>query len=129
MVLVNGWNYSLDPESIKASWDPLHWDVGFGIHINVDEIYAWVSGRKYPLWKLNFSWPCFAQSKKLKCFPPIASFTQGTVITVIIGIVKHYLFLVGVIAKDASFQNSLNCFVCQQAQTLVDFFFFPNWEK
>lgn len=55
MVLVNGWNYSLDPESIKASWDPLHLDMEFGIHIHVDEIYAQVSGWKYPLWKLNFS--------------------------------------------------------------------------
>lgn len=54
MVLLNGWNYSLDPESIKASWDPLHLDTGFGIPINVYEIYARVSGRKYPLWKLNF---------------------------------------------------------------------------
>lgn len=55
MVLVNGWNYSLDPESIKASWDPLHLDMGFEIHINVDEIYARGSGRKYALWKLNVS--------------------------------------------------------------------------
>lgn len=39
----------------------------------------------------------------LKRSPPVASLTQGTVIIVINGIVKHYLFLVGVIAKDASF--------------------------
>lgn len=39
----------------------------------------------------------------LKQSSPVASLTQGTVIIVINGIVKHYLFLVGVIAKDASF--------------------------
>lgn len=39
----------------------------------------------------------------LKQSPPGASLTQGTVIIVINGIVKHYLFSVGVIAKDASF--------------------------
>jgi len=39
----------------------------------------------------------------LKQSPPVASFTRGTVIIVINGIVKHSLFLVGVIAKDASF--------------------------
>ena len=39
----------------------------------------------------------------LKRSPPVASLIQGTVIIVINGIVKHYLFLVGVIAKDDSF--------------------------
>lgn len=39
----------------------------------------------------------------LKQSLPGASLTQGTVIIVINGIVKRYLFLVGVIAKDASF--------------------------
>lgn len=39
----------------------------------------------------------------LKRSPPVASLAQGTVIIAISGIVKHYLFLVGVIAKDASF--------------------------
>lgn len=39
----------------------------------------------------------------LKRSSPVASLTQSTVIIVINGIVKHYLFLVGVIAKDASF--------------------------
>lgn len=72
--------------------------MGFGIHINVDEIYARGSERKYV--------PCSYASPQcivLKRSPPVASLTQGTVIIVINGIVKHYLFLVGVIAKDASF--------------------------